>query len=1021
MNVLDGRKIKQKAQCGEEGDWFDVSCQGIPNDCCIAQDSQNEVYECTLAGSNGQIAWYTREEINDPENLICSKEDQLTSDWLQIKFSTGICMNAFNSSWSQFAECSAQQSQWFRFVGDGQFKQFENGQYVGRCLSWQVNDTQAASGILFPKFDLVPCSESTTEWNWSDDFGLSIHTIETQSVFPKTKDVMVPELYQLRLTADGNIMATSVWPGLPQSINDQNTPVQRNSPDGQQNPQLKDGTTFPQTGAIAPTTVEAEIILPNIQSTGNWSDEILEIRSIITETLNNTNNASHFINLLPTYPVSSITELLNGPFYCDKQLDGIQISCDHMQRIVAIQFDPVVLRPVYGELSASIFNLPKLRNLVAKGLDLTGVLPSAVNPTTGKQEDAGDQFVIRELALADNSFDGPTPSDWQYLESLINVDLSGNSGSLQIGSAWKAQRVFGILTTIDLDTQLCTDSDFSCENQELVDRFPCLETICSVTEDPPPKGKSNTSIGAIIGSVVAALVVFAVILVILFLFVMRKRQGSDLGMEMSTGLKYDSDKVLGKSYFSGRLTPPKREDTSGQLAVAKSDQPPMLEHYLQDECVVTWNTPPQYIVNWEIDYDRDLKPKATLGVGAMGTVQLAEWTNRSNGEKQLVAVKVFSRNLQPIYKDAVEVLNQKLILREVEILMRVQHPNIVKCLGAILKPPNMGLVLEYMDVGNLDKYLHNICCAYPINDRDKLVIMKQIARALDHLHPSVVHRDLKPQNILINQQGEIKLSDFGLSKIRQLQDAGRASSLQVLGTAPYTSPEVFRSNGMNVEDEKVDIYSLGVIMWEIWTLQRPWDGENMVAISYKVVNEGRRPPMPDNVPTHLQNLIQACWYDDPQRRPSARDIQRKLEWIIKEIEFNQVKYNEMQEQQGSGCLDEEPDGAVIKEDSTDHISVPADENHESIQITFIFPDGSTFDCKFGWRDSLLLLTDEVNDMLGHQPDGDISHFRLYRITETPGQDPQVLEVNLNSISDTLQQHGFYTRNKVYVEVLQQTE
>eukprot|EP01024_Parvocaulis_polyphysoides_P020563 TRINITY_DN19635_c0_g1_i2.p2 TRINITY_DN19635_c0_g1~~TRINITY_DN19635_c0_g1_i2.p2 ORF type:complete len:544 (+),score=54.73 TRINITY_DN19635_c0_g1_i2:305-1936(+) len=530
----------------------------------------------------------------------------------------------------------------------------------------------------------------------------------------------------------------------------------------------------------------------------------------------------------------------------------------------------------------------------------------------------------------------------------------------------------------------------------------------------------------IIGVVVPVFIVFVIIVVVMYFLVMRNRRRQIDWDRITTdvGLKQDSEKGLGKPrQYSGRLTPPKQEDNSGGLAFpSKAVEPSsLLERYLQDEGVVTWNTPPQYVVDWEIDYERDLVPKGTLGVGAMGSVQLAEWTDRKSGDKKLVAVKVFSRYLQPIYKDAVEVLNQKLILREVEILMRVEHPNIVKCLGAILKPPNMGLVLEYMDVGNLDKYLHNICSAHPLNDRDKLIIMKQIARALDHLHPSVVHRDLKPQNILINSEGEIKLSDFGLSKIRQLQDAGRASSLQVLGTAPYTSPEVFRSNGLNVEDEKVDIYSLGVIMWEIWSMLRPWDGENMVAISYKVVNEGRRPPMPQNIPTRLKNLIESCWDDDPKRRPSARDVQRMLEWMIEENNFNESKYQEMREQDASGSLDEDSNAVDIKGNSADHINVPADENHESVCISFIFPDSSTYEGKFDWRDSLLLLTDEVNDMLGFQPDGDTSRFRLHRIIEIEEQDPQVVEVDLTNISDTLQQHGFYTRNKIYVETLDQNQ
>eukprot|EP01026_Neomeris_dumetosa_P042235 TRINITY_DN3511_c0_g1_i5.p1 TRINITY_DN3511_c0_g1~~TRINITY_DN3511_c0_g1_i5.p1 ORF type:complete len:1180 (-),score=146.37 TRINITY_DN3511_c0_g1_i5:1032-4571(-) len=991
IEVINCRQIKPKSNCEDYDQFLDVSCQGISNDCCSQLEMDPDIYSCNLAGQSGLHAWYTKQEISDQSNL-CSQQDELTENWFSIQSFTGICLSAISETEAQVAACDASNhAQWFRFIGNDTFKQLENGQQVGKCLQAGISSSQVDSEgyLTINGFQLLPCDFSDTEWTWSDASGLNARMKELPLI-PRTSEPDIANMVYVLEINEGEIRMRSSDESSIVSTPESPRPNEKSV--AQQFPKVKD-SAVPSLTESSSVNSDPQFLLPEVRTTGDWTEEVSYLRSVLLEL------DQKFSIEAPTS--KDARTILAGPDYCDSIINGIHIGCDFQGRVISLKLNHEVLSLDKGQISPFLFHFQNLRNVDLRMLGLQGVLPNI---------DPEKEYVIREILLSNNSLAGTLPTEWSQLESLILLNLS-NNGVLEVVPSWRGARAFGISTQIILDDNQCVNNNFTCESQ-LVQRFPCVYDQCDGTIiEVPGSSKKKSHIAAIIGGIAGALVIFIIIILILFLFVIKRNPQENLGT-MDTQLGEDGKYDMEKGH-SGHLTPIKNHSNSGE--------PTLLERYLQDEGVVTWNTPPQYVVDWEIDYERDLKPKATLGVGAMGTVQLAEWTDRSSGEKKLVAVKVFSRYLQPIYKDAVEVLNQKLILREVEILMRVQHPNIVRCLGAILKPPNMGLVLEYMDVGNLDKYLHNICSAHPINNRDKLIIMKQIARALDHLHPSVVHRDLKPQNILINTRGEVKLSDFGLSKIRQLQDAGRASSLQVIGTAPYTSPEVFRSNGLNVDDEKVDIYSLGVIMWEIWTMQRPWEGENMVAISYKVVNEQKRPEMPSYVPPRLKTLIESCWEDDPQRRPSARDVQRMLEWMIEETNFTQSRSQELRDPNASGSLDGDSAVAISKADSADHINVPADENHESVVVTFIYSSGEICDGEFEWRDSLLLLTDEVNDFMGYEPDGDTSRFRLHRIIEIEKQDPQVMEIDLSNISDTLQHHGFFTRNKIYVELLKQDE
>ncbi len=157
-------------------------------------------------------------------------------------------------------------------------------------------------------------------------------------------------------------------------------------------------------------------------------------------------------------------------------------------------------------------------------------------------------------------------------------------------------------------------------------------------------------------------------------------------------------------------------------------------------------------------------------------------------------------------------------------------------------------------------------------------LASEIASALAYLHPSIVHRDLKPQNILMDASGVAKVADFGIAKTKQ---STYLNTTKGNGTPAYTAPETFGSG--DKISEKADVYSLGMIMWECWTGEVPW---KEVQIPFQVVMlvgvEKRRPEIPADCPKQLASLIQRCWDDDPRRRPSCAEVEKKTKLLLEQ-------------------------------------------------------------------------------------------------------------------------------------------
>ncbi|XP_022739433.1 serine/threonine-protein kinase EDR1-like isoform X2 [Durio zibethinus] len=282
-----------------------------------------------------------------------------------------------------------------------------------------------------------------------------------------------------------------------------------------------------------------------------------------------------------------------------------------------------------------------------------------------------------------------------------------------------------------------------------------------------------------------------------------------------------------------------------------------------DEMVATWNKileSPMFNNNpllpypeWNIDFS-ELTVGTRVGIGFFGEVFRGVW----NGTD--VAIKVF-------LEQDLTAENMEDFCNEISILSRLRHPNVILFLGACTKPPQLSMITEYMEMGSLYFLIHLSGQKKRLSWRKKLKMLLDISRGLMCIHRmKIVHRDLKSANCLVNKHWTVKICDFGLSRImtsRPMRDSASA------GTPEWMAPELIRNEPFT---EKCDIFSLGVIMWELCTLNRPWEGVPPERVVYAVANEGSRLEIPEGP---LGRLISDCWAE-PEERPTCEEILSRL-------------------------------------------------------------------------------------------------------------------------------------------------
>uniref|UniRef100_A0AAY4B907 Mitogen-activated protein kinase kinase kinase 7 n=1 Tax=Denticeps clupeoides TaxID=299321 RepID=A0AAY4B907_9TELE len=268
-------------------------------------------------------------------------------------------------------------------------------------------------------------------------------------------------------------------------------------------------------------------------------------------------------------------------------------------------------------------------------------------------------------------------------------------------------------------------------------------------------------------------------------------------------------------------------------------------------------TPPGYPFE-EIDY-ADIEVEEVVGRGAFGVVCKAKWKGKD------VAIKTIESESE-----------RKAFLVELRQLSRVNHPNIVKLYGSCSNP--VCLVMEYAEGGSLYNVLHG---AEPLPHYTASHAMSwclQCSQGVSYLHgmkpKALIHRDLKPPNLLLVAHGTVlKICDFGTACDIQTHMTNNK------GSAAWMAPEVFEGSNYS---EKCDVFSWGIILWEVITRRKPFDeiGGPAFRIMWAVHN-GTRPPLIKNLPKPIESLMTRCWSKDPSQRPSMEEIVKIMTHLMK--------------------------------------------------------------------------------------------------------------------------------------------
>lgn len=256
-------------------------------------------------------------------------------------------------------------------------------------------------------------------------------------------------------------------------------------------------------------------------------------------------------------------------------------------------------------------------------------------------------------------------------------------------------------------------------------------------------------------------------------------------------------------------------------------------------------------------FDRRYRIVRIIGVGGMAVVFEAVDTVM----KRTVAVKMLK---EEIAGDAQAV---KRFINESRAVSMLSHPNIVSIYDVSVRDDLKYIVMERVDGISLKNYMNS---RGPLPPKEIMNYTAQILRALDHAHSKgIIHRDIKPQNIMLLKNGKIKVTDFGIAKLPNAETVTMTD--KAIGTVYYISPE--QASGKKI-DPRSDIYSLGVVMYEMATGKLPFVADSPVSVALMQVNNQPRPPREilPSVPPGVEAMILTAMEKDPDKRFQSASV-----------------------------------------------------------------------------------------------------------------------------------------------------
>ncbi|KAK4405377.1 Serine/threonine-protein kinase STY46 [Sesamum angolense] len=264
---------------------------------------------------------------------------------------------------------------------------------------------------------------------------------------------------------------------------------------------------------------------------------------------------------------------------------------------------------------------------------------------------------------------------------------------------------------------------------------------------------------------------------------------------------------------------------------------------------------------WEID-PQYLKFESKVASGSYGDLYKGTYCS------QEVAIKILKA----------ERLNtelQKEFAQEVYIMRKVRHKNVVQFIGACTRPPNLCIVTEYMSGGSVYDYLHKQKGSFKLPALLKVAI--DVSKGMNYLHQNnIIHRDLKAANLLMDENEVVKVGDFGVARVKAQTGVMTAET----GTYRWMAPEVIEHKPY---DHKADVFSFGVVLWELLTGKLPYEYLTPLQAAVGVVQKGLRPTIPKHTHPKLAELLERCWQQDPTLRPDFSEVTEILKQISKEL------------------------------------------------------------------------------------------------------------------------------------------